>query len=318
MRSEATPNAKSTTSHVTPPPPPPYNPNHTPAAPRTGLNTPIQTPAHKGGMQTPTRPQSVQQQSPQDESLQESLIPENDESFNYSDDDAFLAAVDLGEVDMGRPIDFEEGAAGDVDAGGTTAASNLSSGSSVTGKGVGGSMGPPTSIGTRTGPLNVTVNAGQPQRQQRPVEKSNSNSNISTMYARNQNSHQNMASNPAPRTTSVNQSSTTIQQDHAQPHARSTSSDRSRMDLSGRPIHNQNHVPNTNTNGATSATARKPSTPSMGFHFPPGIVRFFECQFRNVSYNDRNFFFQEFSYNFQATSTSTTTPGWTPEFWCCV
>ena len=37
-------------------------------------------------------------------------VPDGDESFSFnSDDDAFLAAVDLGEGNLGRPIDFEEG-----------------------------------------------------------------------------------------------------------------------------------------------------------------------------------------------------------------
>ncbi|KAF9239837.1 hypothetical protein BU15DRAFT_46348 [Melanogaster broomeanus] len=40
-------------------------------------------------------------------------ISDGDESFNLnSEDDAFLAAVDLGEGDLGRPIDFEEGLGG--------------------------------------------------------------------------------------------------------------------------------------------------------------------------------------------------------------
>jgi len=274
MRSEVTPKAKPTTSHATPPPPPPYNHhNDSPAAAsRTGLNTPIQTPAQKSGIQALNRPQPVPQQLLQDESLQESLIPERDESFNYSDDDAFLAAVDLGEVDMGRPIDFLEGT-GDADADAST--SNLSSGS-VAGTAMGGSMGPPTGTRTRMGPLDVNVAAGQPQRQQRPVEKSSSNSNPSTMYARNQNSHQNIPSNPAnvtaARTTSANHSSTTVQQDRVQPHVHSNpSSDRSRGDPSGRPIQNQNHALNTNPNGAFSTAAKKPSSSMGGFHFPPGM-----------------------------------------------
>jgi len=107
--------------------------------PITGLNTPITTPAVNQALgqagrrvqctesplatKAPPVPQQPQQN---DHPLQQSHTaqPEvlnstediaDDDSFSYafgSDDDAFLATVDLGEGDLGRPIDVNEGLGG--------------------------------------------------------------------------------------------------------------------------------------------------------------------------------------------------------------
>lgn len=318
MRAEVTPNTKPTTSNHTPPPPP-YNHNSPAAALKNTSTTQttvqkverIQPPAHRQPAQR-QHPQQLQQ--PQNDSLQdEAYIPDHEESFSYSDDDAFLAAVDLGEIDMGQPIDFEEGTRA-VDAGESTLSAGSSGSSSVV-KGR-GSMGPPAGIGTKNEQLNANGVAGQPpQRPQRPVEQkqTNSNSNLNTSTTRNQNSHQNILSNPANTTTpKVNHSG---QQDRVQ-HSNPSSDRSSRADPSSRSTNsNQNYRPqNTNTN-ANGALSRKPLTPSMGgFHFPPDMVRRFLESSRVKNGSNK---FEEFSYNFQATFTPWITTATTPGIWAC-
>ena len=319
MRSEATPNAKpSTSSHVTPPPP--YNRNDSASTARKGLNTPIQTPVQRGSAiqistrpqqqprpQQPRQPHQPQSQSPEEPAIQdqpqaqepqdqEPSIPDpehGDESFSYSDDDAFLAAVDLGEGDIGRPIDFEEGAGTGDDDGDMSTVSFRSMGASGS-----GSMGPPT---TNTGVIQRNVNTNA-QDQHRPLEKSSSTLNLSSSSvvpasARNQNAHQS-TTHTSTRATAAQQQQQQHRSGQAHSHPRThpnISSCRSVVDTaSSRPVpvqvqkqnqtpnmnmntnqntnENNNNNNNNNTNGATS-TARKPITPAMGgFHFPPGVV----------------------------------------------
>ncbi|EGO29616.1 hypothetical protein SERLADRAFT_405547 [Serpula lacrymans var. lacrymans S7.9] len=105
---------------------------------KIGLNTPLETPAQKPANQVqahhrqrpqPNAPETPLQQQQQKVTFVESPPPNElteegtpvdestillgiqaEDSFHfYSDDDAFLAAVDLGEGDLGRPIVFEEG-----------------------------------------------------------------------------------------------------------------------------------------------------------------------------------------------------------------
>lgn len=94
----------------------------------TGLHTPIQTPAQRIAPQTRRHneqsPLARQQPQKRRETLAEAAEGEDDSPVdlpslggeeNYglnSEDDAFLAAVDLGDGDLGRPIDFEEGIGG--------------------------------------------------------------------------------------------------------------------------------------------------------------------------------------------------------------
>ncbi|KAI6044024.1 hypothetical protein EDC04DRAFT_2646791 [Pisolithus marmoratus] len=87
----------------------------------TGLQTPVQTPSEPIPAQQPRdqcdqRPpdRRVSFADPPDDN-DESPVPLPSTQNNYglnSDDDAFLATVDLGDCDLGRPIDFEEGLGG--------------------------------------------------------------------------------------------------------------------------------------------------------------------------------------------------------------
>ncbi|KAI6168404.1 hypothetical protein EDD17DRAFT_1527392 [Pisolithus thermaeus] len=84
----------------------------------TGLQTPVQTseqsliqrPHGQSGQQPPDRRVSFAD-PPDDESPVP--LPNTQNDYGLSpDDDAFLATVDLGDCDLGRPIDFEEGLGG--------------------------------------------------------------------------------------------------------------------------------------------------------------------------------------------------------------
>jgi len=90
-----------------------------------GLNTPIQTPVQQAvnlnrgqyRQTEPSLPQPEQRPVPPTEqtaAADEIGIPDADEtSYSLdSDDDAFYATVDLGDGDLGRPINFEEGSGG--------------------------------------------------------------------------------------------------------------------------------------------------------------------------------------------------------------
>ncbi|KAK6981071.1 hypothetical protein R3P38DRAFT_3334053 [Favolaschia claudopus] len=89
-----------------PPPAPPQPPKHQaqqqPVKPIS--STPITTP---GGERTVSFAQPGQMLPPPLPAVDDA----GDESFGFSDDDALFACVDLGDGDLGRPIDFEEGTA---------------------------------------------------------------------------------------------------------------------------------------------------------------------------------------------------------------
>ncbi|KIK25947.1 hypothetical protein PISMIDRAFT_314675 [Pisolithus microcarpus 441] len=85
-----------------------------------GPQTPVQTPSEQTLVQG-TRGQSGQRPpdrrvsfaDPPDDNEPPVPIPNTQNNYGLdSDDDAFLATVDLGDCDLGRPIDFEEGLGG--------------------------------------------------------------------------------------------------------------------------------------------------------------------------------------------------------------
>lgn len=283
MRSVTTPNAKPSASYSTPPPP--YNPASSVRA----------HPQHQPQPQVQARPQPPPQrplpppqqpakppQPPQRVASPVDIPNDGDESFSFSDDDAFLAQVDLGEADMGRPIDYEEGT-GDV--------SNLSvSDLSVEHTGAGREdMGPPP----------VEAKHGQNMRhlqaQQRP-SASTSDASTSTSNTANPNQiapHPHTGNNQSsastlntPTNTSVSGSRTgaaPIPQPARQPASNAYGSAPSNQNRAGpgpRPPHNQNMNPPRTTvvpasgAGASSGATKKPAMSSVGgFNFPPGMVR---------------------------------------------
>jgi DNA repair and recombination protein RAD52 len=285
MRPGATPNTKPNTYHSTPPPP--YIPNPSRPNPPAQLQTPIHAqPQPQRGQQI-----SPQQHKPSQKVTFASPTRDADESFSYSDDDAFLAQVDLGEGDVGRPIDYEDistGASTIVNRGDLSVGSDAVKGCVDTG--ARGSMGPPASVGGKNGQSNTNLQARQPHIQQRQDANSTSSSHNSNPYARvhNQNSssadsHINSAPNSNPSishpknlNSSSNTAGPTSQQTDLAPlpvmrqqQPRLVQPNLASNLSSGQNIQNQNQAPHPNANVAP----KKPVTPSMGgFHFPPGMV----------------------------------------------
>ncbi|KAH7887038.1 hypothetical protein F5I97DRAFT_1808234, partial [Phlebopus sp. FC_14] len=111
-----------------------HSPQNFGASKSTGLNTPIQTPALKQinqarGQYRQAEQSPLARQQPTERKVSFATVPQNnaksplvdipaiddgEDLFSInSEEDAFLAAVDLGEGDLGRPIDFEEGMGGE-------------------------------------------------------------------------------------------------------------------------------------------------------------------------------------------------------------
>ena len=107
---------------------PPLAANRPGAQQPTGLHTPIQTPAQRIpaqarrhneqsplARQQPQKRREISAEAAEGEYDSPVDLPSLGGEENYglnSEDDAFLAAVDLGDGDLGRPIDFEEGIGG--------------------------------------------------------------------------------------------------------------------------------------------------------------------------------------------------------------
>ena len=187
----------------------------------------------------------------------------------------------MGEGDIGRPIDCEEGT-GDVSAGANMiVTSDLSSGGGEAKEGVGAggrcSIGPPANVEAGSGLSNTNAHARQAQVQHQQGANSILTSNTSTSRVRNQNPSTSNHSTSHIHTTS----STTFQQQHriVQLNLPSECSSEQSKGVSGsRPIQNQNQAPHPNTviksNSNISTATKRPITPSMGgFHFLPGMVR---------------------------------------------
>lgn len=278
MRSEiatSTPNAKGKSPA-----------HHTPTI-NSGLTTPLTTP-----LNVQTRPIA---QAPPPQQLAAALQPQNiqdpEESFSFnSDDDALFAAVDLGEGDLGRPIDFEEGIGGTA----------LSEGSEVSGEGQQSS---------------TTAVEQQPQQRQRTNNTTASNSVPQQQQSRpmhNQNQTRAPQSNPIRKTGHAPSSISNGPQQQrvsAPGHVPAAQSNQKQMNYSintatntvsststtlpyqqrtsvsghtpaSRSYQNQNHNPtstsdttNITTSSAANVNVKKPSPPSMGgFQFPQGMV----------------------------------------------
>ncbi|KAJ7634512.1 RAD52 DNA repair protein [Roridomyces roridus] len=80
----------------------------------SGLQTPITTPAapERKVAFAPLQPKPAPPLPPPQPQLKAEPAIDDDESYGFSDDDAFMALADMTDADLGRPIDFEEGLAG--------------------------------------------------------------------------------------------------------------------------------------------------------------------------------------------------------------
>lgn len=300
-----TPQAHPQSSHSTSTPPPPYN--HAP-------NRPAQNTAQQNASIQRQPPQPQPQSHPNSKPVPQKVTfaeptVDADESF-ASDDDAFLAVVDLGEGDMGKPIDYDEGIGGvSID----RSASDLS----VSNETSSGSMGPPAGVGVGSAARgNPPHGQLQGQQQQQSRQPSNHTSNPPTSHPQNQN--QNVHRQPsistrgpqqgapqqpiAPRTNadSINSShqhlnqnsngtsSRTIsmqQQHNGQTKPTSSSSDQNKGIRNPGPVQNQNQPPGRiNGHSHQGSTTTKPQ--SMGsFVFPAGVVCPLTHDYEEFSYN---------------------------------
>ncbi|KAF5381340.1 hypothetical protein D9615_008363 [Tricholomella constricta] len=187
---------------------------------------------------------------------------EGDESFHFnSDDDAFLALVDLGEGDLGQPLlpetdlgrplhDDDEGSdpsrstdsisSGSGAAGQGHRRSSLSNSSSTRAQGS-GMPPPPPPVQQGTGMLSKLLPHNKPQPLLHPPHRAS-------------NQFSSAPKPPVPQAANQNQ----CRPNHNAP---------SRIHQNQN--QNQNHQPASATGGVT---LKRPSTPSMGgFHFPPGV-----------------------------------------------
>ncbi|RDB30685.1 DNA repair and recombination protein rhm52 [Hypsizygus marmoreus] len=193
-------------------------------------------------------------------------VDDAEESFHfYSDDDAFLALVDLGEGDLGQPILSETdlgrpigGDDSDIDLSrGIDAEESLHGSNKMRGQGDRSSLVDSSSTTSgrnqQSAPSVGMLSRLLPQHQQRTALQPQHRhlSGQASMSGQNHNQNQNHG-----RPSNPNQ---TFNNNH----------------------HNQNQNPNANTStnanqqsgtAAATATAKRPTTPSMGgFHFPPGV-----------------------------------------------
>ncbi|KAJ7734581.1 RAD52 DNA repair protein [Mycena maculata] len=220
--------------------------------PRTGLQTPITTPApdRKVSFAPPAPPQAMPPPpvpAPDD----------NDDSFGFSDDDAFLACVDMGEGDLGQPIDFEEGAG--------AGCSNVSS---VHEEEAPAESRQQQQQDDRYGPMGLGRTGHGPQHQQHrgappnvPLQQQQKAHTTATSTARDA-PQKPISAGPRPAASTATGAYTLY-----------------RPPPLNAPNQNQNQKPpSTGASGAPTANApppapaKRPSTPSVGgFHFPPGM-----------------------------------------------
>ncbi|KAJ6478777.1 RAD52 DNA repair protein [Mycena vitilis] len=228
----------------------------------TGLHTPITTPAPErkvsfaqaGQAQTKPPPQAQMPPPPVPAAAADDA---GDESFGYfSDDDAFLAAVDMGEGDLGQPIDFEEGA---------SAVSSASDEEKAP-----AAAPAPHKTDDRYGPMGLgRAPAVQPQRvipapQQKAYASNASGANGNTA-ARKPVSGGSSASGSASRALAIA---------NAQREAAAASNQREAT--TSNPPSGAASASSAGNAAAASAQAlppaKRPPTPSLGgFHFPPGM-----------------------------------------------
>ncbi|KAG5637350.1 hypothetical protein H0H81_004861 [Sphagnurus paluster] len=256
------------------------NPMPPPAAPR---NNNIKPP--------PPAPQP--QPKPPPELPQKVQIEDADESFNFnSDDDAFLALVDLGEGDLGQPLLPETDLGRPIDGDEDYSELNQSSESLAVGDGAHTTpaqvkhnttaTATATTSTTTSNPGSSTRAHGHalPYRVPQQASSSSSAGMLSKLLPQNQQQQQARASSsnqfsvPAHKPPSVAHSTNQFRRNSNQPQA-------SRHQ-------NQNQKPASPTgavgSGNEPAPAKRAPTPSMGgFHFPPGVVSFSFCLMTSVA-----------------------------------
>lgn len=221
----------------------------------------------------PQRQQQFAQEPPPHHKAQEpptvsEPLLDDDESFHfYSDDDAFLAAVDLGEGDLGRPIDFEEGLDGytSIDSGIDMSCDDV--------KSTGGTERKPQQPQPHLNPLNASTSShnqsssmhGTRQGQARAGQRS---TGTDPENAASSGAATGIISRAIPHHE--------LPQALQQPSGETSSGTKQLVRTT---YQNQNQDPSHRSSTTSTASTFKPvitrpSPPSMGggFHFPPGVV----------------------------------------------
>ncbi|KAJ7185847.1 RAD52 DNA repair protein [Mycena filopes] len=227
-------------------------PRHMQPKTTSGLQTPITTPApeRKAVSFAPQAQPQAQMQIPRAPAGAEDG---GDESFGFfSDDDAFLACVDMGEGDLGRPIEYEEGAGSSVVSGGDEGETSVSPPQQQEGVKQEDRYGPMglgrTGTGTGQGAMNPPPNPPQQQRQVVPRAQQKPASSASTSRA--------AAILNATRGVTANQNQKPLSNPSALPSAPAGGG-----------------AAETSAPAPAPAPAKRPPTPSVGgFHFPPGMA----------------------------------------------
>ncbi|KAJ7099961.1 RAD52 DNA repair protein [Mycena belliarum] len=241
----------------------------------SGLQTPITTPAHAPERRVAFAPQVKAEPTPlpapkiPPTALEDDTDAGDDSFAGLSDDDAFLASVDMGEGDLGQPIDFEEGAGSStissaIEAKAPVVAPPALQQQALSGAGQGarqqGPMNPPPNpplqqkayVGTTS-----TMARGGPAALPRLADASSSTSSSSRppIVAAGARSAQGgpSASGSGSSTRSGPSNGAQYQNQNVKPQASAL-------------------VSSASPSAAPPQPAKRPSTPSVGgFHFPPGM-----------------------------------------------
>jgi DNA repair and recombination protein RAD52 len=196
----------------------PVNGNKARFAPPGGLNTPIQTPA----------PPPPLQRVPS--------LDDHEDSFTFSDDDALLATMDLGEGDIGRPIQYED----DFHNEASTLDTSSAGGNDYS-----------TILGTK----------------QQPVEIPTPIAPISNANGKPRSTHK-----PGYLASIIEAEQRRQQEEERQQLNRQPSSERSSVAMSSKmnQVPQVRQQPKTNNTSSSSSTGGR-SMSAGGFHFPPGM-----------------------------------------------
>jgi DNA repair and recombination protein RAD52 len=265
-------------------------PKRTPV-PNTGLNTPMTTPVQRPNL---SRPQPRPPIAPADRHVtfeepnppvdaadggSETIYDHDSIVFN-SDDEAFLAMVELSEgnlgvpiaheADLGRPIDFEEGAGGLDDAVGSGGRS-----SDVGARQADDGQQPQRAQQSHERWTGNTVN-GRPQSYP-PRQASHTSAPDQRLGPRQDQQRPEQYNLPparlmaGPQATSSSSSTAPVQNRHQQQRQQSlASSSGSKQTYAEQPVA---VAPKPGSTLPSALKATRPTAPSLGgFHFPPGIV----------------------------------------------
>ena len=250
-------------------PPPPYNPRNTVAPQNASMHRQLPQPQPQLHSNPKLAPQK------KGVTFAEPTTTDADESFAFSDDDAFLAAVDMGEGDMGKPIDYDEGI------GGVSSPSDFSISNET-------SNGPPAG---------ASATHGNPTLEPQSRQSSNPTLNQSTSHLQIQNQNAHRQPSCVPQQQGAVQQPTVLRTINSNHQSNTGSSRLQQQQSNGYQSEGTSSVQNQNQNPPPPPPGRisdqrvtVPKLQSMGsFVFPTGVVcSWITKEFFNVT--DREIF----------------------------